>query len=105
MGLRYRVCVPPIKGLRRTVDIAFRPTKVAVEVRGCFWHRCPVHYREPTANREYWQAKVARNVARDEDTEARLADAGWQLIVVWEHESMDEAAVRVAAAVSARRGS
>ena len=37
MGLRYRVCARPIPELRRSVDVVFRPVRVAVEMRGCFW--------------------------------------------------------------------
>ncbi|WP_324187498.1 very short patch repair endonuclease [Actinokineospora iranica] len=103
LGLRYRVCARPLPDVRRTVDVVFRPVKVAVELRGCFWHGCPEHYRAPTANDSYWAEKVRRNVARDEDTARRLAEAGWLLEVVWEHEDLRQAAERVAMAVWARR--
>lgn len=103
MGLRYRVCARPIQDIHRTVDVVFRPARVAVEVRGCFWHGCPEHYRQPKANESYWSAKVARNVTRDADTERRLNEAGWLLLVVWEHENPGEAAAKVAAAVLQRR--
>ncbi|MGV0081739.1 very short patch repair endonuclease [Mycobacterium colombiense] len=102
-GLRYRVCARPVSDIRRTADIVFRPARVAVEVRGCFWHGCPDHYRQPAANRPYWEAKVARNIERDRATEAALRRAGWLVIVVWEHEDMHEAARRVAEAVTSRR--
>jgi DNA mismatch endonuclease (patch repair protein) len=102
-GLRYRVCARPLPELRRTVDVVFRPAKVAVELRGCFWHGCPEHYRAPKANDSYWAAKVQRNIARDEDTARRLVEAGWMLEVVWEHEELDAAASRVAEVVRARR--
>lgn len=103
LGLRYRVCARPIADLRRTVDVVFRPARVAVEVRGCFWHGCPDHYRAPQANSDYWTAKVTRNVRRDQDTAERLAEAGWLLHVVWEHEDLEGAAMRIAEDVRARR--
>ena len=106
MGLRYRVCARPLPNVRRTVDIVFGPARVAVEVRGCFWHGCPDHYRAPSSNSGYWSAKVERNVSRDADTERRLTEAGWRLVVVWEHEAVgdpDAAASRVAEAVLTRR--
>lgn len=103
MGLRYRVCARPVPDVRRSADVVFRPIRVAVEVRGCFWHGCPEHYRQPKANEDYWTAKVARNLARDADTERRLREAGWLLVVVWEHEDPQEAATRVAAAVFQRQ--
>src|SRR4051812_17917775 len=102
MGLRYRVCARPLPELRRTADLVFRPAKLAVEVRGCFWHGCPDHYRAPTANAPYWRGKVERNLARDADTARRLSEAGWALVVVWEHERPDAAALRIAAEVRAR---
>jgi DNA mismatch endonuclease (patch repair protein) len=103
LGLRYRVCAQPIQGVPSTADVVFRPARVAVEVRGCFWHGCPEHYRAPSTNADYWTAKVERNRRRDEETAARLRDAGWVLEVVWEHEDPAEAGRRVAALVRERR--
>ncbi|GAA2673124.1 MULTISPECIES: very short patch repair endonuclease [Actinosynnema] len=103
MGLRYRVCARPLPDVRRTADIVFRSAKVAVEVRGCFWHGCPEHYRAPTANSGYWAQKVERNMARDADTAHRLTEAGWSLTVVWEHEDLAAAAEIIAAHVRERR--
>lgn len=103
LGLRYRVCTRPLPTLHRTADIVFRPAKVAVEVRGCFWHGCPDHYRQPSTNRPYWEAKVARNIERDRETQEVLEQAGWLVLVVWEHEDLAAAAQRVAEAVASRR--
>jgi len=103
MGLRFRVCAKPVPEIPRSVDVVFRPARVAVEVRGCFWHGCPEHYRKPKANESYWTAKVARNVARDADTARRLEEAGWLLLVIWEHENPREAAAKVSSAVLRRR--
>ena len=61
-GLRYRVGFAPLKGVRRTVDIAFPRVKVAVLVDGCFWHGCPEHHRSPKAHSDYWEAKVALRI-------------------------------------------
>jgi DNA mismatch endonuclease (patch repair protein) len=52
MGFRYRVSVRPLKQLRRTADLVFRPAKVAVFVDGCFWHSCPLHGTVPATNSE-----------------------------------------------------
>jgi DNA mismatch endonuclease, patch repair protein len=102
-GLRYRVCARPISELRRTADIVFRPAKVAVEIRGCFWHGCPEHYTRPSANRDFWDAKLERNMKRDKETQEALERAGWVVIAVWEHENIADAARRIAAAVASRR--
>lgn len=104
-GLRYRVCARPIKDVRRTVDVVFGPSRVAVEVRGCFWHGCPQHYRAPAANGAYWAAKVQRNITRDRDTERLLADAGWRLVIMWEHDDPLRIAADVERIVGERRPS
>ena len=84
-GRRYRVHVPVMQGRSRH-DIVFSSAKVVVEVRGCFWHGCPTHATLPKANAEWWRSKIAATRQRDVDTSHRLAEAGWTLIVVWEHE-------------------
>ncbi len=104
-GLRYRVDLAPIGGLRRRADLVFTRAMVAVYVDGCYWHSCPVHATIPKANRRWWIAKLAANVERDRDTDARLRDAGWMVVRVWEHEIVPEAADRVAAIVHERLAS
>lgn len=98
-GLRYRVDVAVLPGVRRRVDIAFSARRVAVFVDGCFWHRCPTHGTQPKANQEWWRAKLDRNVWRDRDMDEQLAAAGWTVVRIWEHEAPAEAADRVEAAV------
>ena len=43
-------------------DVAFVGRKLAIEIRGCFWHRCPV---------------CSLSV---------LEEAGWKVLVLWEHQ-------------------
>lgn len=102
-GLRYRVAARPVPDLRRTADIVFRPAKLAVFIDGCYWHGCPEHYVPPKTNAGYWSGKVLRNVTRDRDTDRRLRDAGWTVLRFWEHESPDDCALAIAAAVSLLR--
>jgi len=102
-GLRYRVAAKPVPGLRRTADLVFGPAKVAVFVDGCYWHGCPQHYVPPKTNQGYWSDKVARNVARDRDTDQRLKEAGWTVLRFWEHEPSEDCAARIAAEVERRR--
>lgn len=104
-GLRYRVDRAPLPGLRRRADLVFGRARVAVFVDGCFWHGCPLHGVKPRTNAEWWRAKLDRNRARDRDTDARLAEAGWEVLRVWEHEDPAEAAHRVRQAVAARTAS
>ncbi|MBP2214514.1 very short patch repair endonuclease [Rhodococcus ruber] len=100
-GVRYFVDRAPLKGIRRRADLVFPRRRVAVYVDGCFWHRCPQHATDPKNNAEWWAAKLAANVARDRNTDAALAAAGWTVVRIWEHENPVEAADRVQAALSA----
>ena len=102
MGLRYRVDIPVLKGLRRRPDIVFNKARVAVFVDGCFWHGCPEHGTWPKRNAAFWRGKIETNRSRDRDTNERLAAAGWKVIRVWEHEDPDEAAERIASVVRDR---
>lgn len=95
-GFRYRVDYK-LPGTRRRADLAFPKARVAVFVDGCFWHGCPQHGTWPKANRRWWQEKITANQRRDADTNARLADDGWTVVRVWEHQSPAEAADRIAA--------
>lgn len=102
-GLRYRVNARPLPGQRGTVDIVFGPAKVAVEVRGCFWHGCPDHHRPARQNADFWSNKIAGTIERDRVKDAALEAAGWLVVVVWEHEAVAEATQRVAEVVASRR--
>jgi len=101
-GLRYRVAARPVQDVKRKVDIAFGPSRVAVEIHGCFWHGCPTHYRAPTRNHGYWHAKIERNIARDQAAALALAEAGWLLVVVWEHDDLGNAAREIVQLVTER---
>lgn len=94
-GLRYRVDIPPLRGIRRRADIVFPRAKVAVFIDGCFWHGCPQHATWPRHNAEFWRAKIETNRRRDLDTDKRLAEAGWGVVRAWEHEAPPEVADRV----------
>ncbi len=95
-GLRYRVDFPiEIAGQWVRPDVVFTRLRLAVFVDGCYWHGCPEHCRIPTANRDYWTAKIERNRARDLRNTAMLAEAGWEVVRAWEHERPEETANRV----------
>jgi DNA mismatch endonuclease (patch repair protein) len=85
-GLRYRVDIAPLKGLRSRADVVFTRRRIAVYLDGCFWHGCPVHGVIPTAHSDYWQPKLARNMERDRQATHALQDAGWTVLRFWEHE-------------------
>lgn len=101
MGHRYFLHRRPIANLRRTADLLFPSSRVAVFVHGCFWHGCPDHATWPRTNREFWRAKIERNRARDAETLFELARAGWRAVEIWEHEAPNQAAMVVHALVRA----
>ncbi|MGE7385419.1 very short patch repair endonuclease [Streptomyces sp. NPDC004126] len=102
-GLRYRVAAKPLPKMRRTADLVFGPTKVAVFVDGCFWHGCPQHFVPPKTNPDYWSEKISGNVRRDRETDDRLAAEGWLVLRFWEHEAAGDCAAAVWDAVTGRR--
>jgi len=103
LGLRFRVDARPVASIPRRADVVLRGDRVAVFLDGCFWHGCPTHFRAPSTNAGYWEAKIAGNRARDAATGALLEAAGWVVVRVWEHEPVDRAARRVAATLVAVR--
>ncbi len=93
LGARYRLNRKDLPG---TPDIVMPGRRLAIFVHGCFWHGhdCPRGSRVPKANREYWTAKVARNVARDQRTSGELTAAGWRVETIWECDLKDGDALR-----------
>ncbi|MFI6489453.1 very short patch repair endonuclease [Streptomyces sp. NPDC050564] len=104
-GLRYRVNVPVPGVPRRTIDIVFGKAKIAIFMDGCFWHGCPKHATQPKANAEWWRAKLDKNMARDRETTDHLRAAGWTVLRFWEHESAEDVARRIRAALAAQQPS
>src|SRR5690348_13275007 len=100
LGLRFRKDHRiDLDGLRVRPDIVFTRARVAIFVDGCFWHRCPEHGQMPRANRDYWEPKLARNVERDQQVAAALRGAGWTVIRIWEHETLEMATGRILVAL------
>lgn len=83
LGLRFRVHYRTPAG---RADVAFPAAMVAVEVDGCFWHGCPLHYVKPRTGAAFWAAKLRTNVRRDALQVRVLEDAGWRICRFWEHE-------------------
>jgi DNA mismatch endonuclease (patch repair protein) len=92
MGYRYRLHAKDLPG---RPDVVFRKRRLAIQVHGCFWHQhedpaCPLRSK-PRSNSGYWDAKLARNVARDREAQARLTAMGWRVEMVWECECRNTA--------------
>jgi len=74
-------------------DFVFRHQRIALFVDGCFWHGCRKHCRMPATNRDYWNTKISRNIARDKVTVRILRNAGWRVIRLWSHALREPRAV------------
>jgi DNA mismatch endonuclease (patch repair protein) len=93
-GVRYRVHRRDLPG---SPDIVVPRLRLIVFVDGCFWHCCPDHGNLPRNNSDWWATKLARNVIRDREQDAALRSLGWEVLRVWEHESVEERASMIAA--------
>ena len=66
-------------------DLAWPRLRVAVFVDGAFWHGHSSRHR-PGRSGEYWDVKIASNVARDRCIDSQLATAGWTVLRIWDFE-------------------
>ncbi|WP_375599071.1 very short patch repair endonuclease [Devosia sp. Naph2] len=92
MGLRFRLHDRHLPG---KPDIVLRKHRTIVFVHGCFWHRhegCKLT-RTPKSRVQFWTDKFRTNVRRDAMNVEALKEAGWNVIVVWECEAKDLAAL------------
>lgn len=76
-------------------DFVFSSRRVAVFVDGCYWHGCPQHFKRPSANVAYWDAKIRRNKSRDRRISRELKRSGWTVVRVWEHDLKQGHALRL----------
>lgn len=60
--------------------------KIAIFIDGCFWHKCPIHYREPKSKKKYWLPKIEDNVKRDKEVNKQLRKMGYKIVRCWEHD-------------------
>lgn len=71
-------------------DVVFAEERLSVFIDGCFWHGCPEHYTRPRSRTEYWQGRLAANVARDIRQTRALRALGWRVVRLWEHQVFDD---------------
>jgi len=92
LGLRFRLHRADLPG---KPDLVFPAKRAALFVHGCFWHghSCARGDRMPATNRDYWRAKIGRNMARDKASLSALRKLGWKPVVIWECETRDKAAL------------
>lgn len=81
-GLRYRLHVRDLPG---KPDLVFPKYNAVIFVNGCFWHHHDCHlFKWPATRKEFWKAKIDRNVANDARAEAALLQKGWRIATIWE---------------------
>lgn len=84
-GFRFRVHVRALPG---TPDLVFPGLYKVVFIDGCFWHghTCRRGQVRPQTNKEFWAAKLDRNLARDQENVEALRQLGWGAFRLWECE-------------------
>lgn len=94
LGYRFRLHSRDLPG---RPDIVFCSRRRVIEVRGCFWHRHPDPACRnavlPATRAEWWAEKLEGNVTRDARNLAALEAGGFQVLVLWECELSDRAAL------------
>lgn len=81
-GFRYRLHDRRLPG---SPDLVFPGRRAVIFIHGCFWHGHGCHlFRLPATRREFWEAKIEGNRARDEAAEAALMADGWRVLTIWE---------------------
>jgi len=84
------------RGLPGSPDLVLPRHRKVIFVHGCFWHQHP-GCRKATVPRvrvSYWGPKLKRNVARDARALADLHTLGWDALVLWECELLDDKRLR-----------
>lgn len=80
------------KGWRRNYplfgkpDFAFPAERVVIFVDGEFWHGHPTRAKIPETNRDFWEAKIKRNMLRDRLVNRTLRENGWTVVRVWQYQ-------------------
>ncbi|MBE70086.1 MAG: very short patch repair endonuclease [Thalassospira sp.] len=81
-GFRFRLHRKDLPG---HPDLVLPRYKAIVFVHGCFWHGHDCHlFRLPSSRQEFWNEKIGKNRARDQEQHAALLEAGWRIATIWE---------------------
>jgi len=84
-GFRYRIHDKKLPG---KPDIVLPKYKTAIFVNGCFWHGhsgCR-YFVVPKTRTDWWLNKINKNSESDSLNSAKLLQAGWNVITVFECE-------------------
>ena len=87
-GIHYRKNYRKLPG---SPDIAITKYKIAVFIDGEFWHGYgwPASKRYLHRNREYWIAKIERNIKHDQEVTKKLEEMGWIVLRFWSKKVLD----------------
>lgn len=90
-----------VKSLPGAPDFVISKARVVIFVHGCWWHGhdCPRGDRTPKSNRDYWLAKIERNVRRDRRVVRELRAAGYSVWTLWECKLKDQLPTRLLNAI------
>ncbi len=85
LGLRFRLHARKLPG---RPDLVFPKWRTVLFVNGCFWHGHPECARAalPKSRVGFWRRKRQENARRDAANYVRLAELGWQPVIVWQCE-------------------
>ena len=88
-GYRYRV---DYKKLIGKPDIALKKYKTVIFIDGEYWHGENWEERKPKikTNRDFWVAKIERNMQRDQEVNQELDLQGYTVFRFWEREVKKE---------------
>ncbi len=88
-GYRYRV---DYKKLIGKPDILLKKYKTAIFIDGEYWHGHNWQERKPKikTNRDFWVAKIERNMQRDREVNQELERLGYKVFRFWETEIKKE---------------
>ena len=82
-GIRYRKNYELLPG---KPDIAITKCRIAIFCDGEFWHGkdWEIKRAKIQSNREYWIAKIERNMSRDDEVNSQLKNMGWTILRFWD---------------------
>lgn len=84
-GVRYRIHGVKLPG---NPDIVNKRLRLVIFVDGEFWHGYNWNKKKTKikANRDFWIAKIERNMQRDRENNQQLHLLGYKVFRFWEHE-------------------
>lgn len=78
-GIKFSSQFRPKSCPVHSFDFCLHELRILVEVDGCYWHGCPVHY--PKRRKQLKSA-----LARERECEVLVREDGWEVVRLWEHE-------------------